>query len=67
MFPDLSHVKQTQRESTKEPMNEPEDTSHNMTLHNRALIEKHQVNVIHVQIFCTYLKKNNKNMLCYYI
>ena len=54
MFPNLSHVKQKQRESIEAPMNEPEETSHIMTLHIRALIEQHQVKVIHVQIFCTY-------------
>ena len=60
-------MKQTQIDSTKAPMNDQEETLDNMTLHNRALIEKHQVNIIHIQIFCTYLKKNNKKMLCYYI
>ena len=60
-------MKQTQRESTEAPMNEPKETSHNTTLHNRALIDQHQVKVIHVQIFCKYFKKDNKKMLCYYI
>ena len=44
-------MKQTQRESTEVPMNEPKETSHNTTLHNRALIDQHQLKVIHVQIF----------------
>ena len=60
-------MKQTQRESTEAPMNNPEETSDNMTLHNRVLIDQHQIKVIHVQIFCTYFKKDNKKMLCYYI
>ena len=38
-----------------------------VTLHNRALIDQHQVKVIHVQIFCKYFKKDNKKMLCYYV
>ena len=66
-FLDLSCMKHTQRDSTEAPMNEPEETSHNTTLHNRALIEKHQVKVIHVQIFWSYFNKNIKKMLCYYI
>ena len=66
-LPDLSRVKQTQRESPEAPMIELEETSHNTTLHNRALIEQHQVKIIHVQIFCTYFKENNKKILCYYI
>ena len=53
-FPNLSRVKQTHRESIEAPMNEPEETSHITTLHIRALIEQHQVKVIHVQIFSTY-------------
>ena len=47
-------MKQTQRYSTEAPMNDLEETSDNMTLHNRALIDQHQVKVIHVQIFRTY-------------
>ena len=66
-LPDLSCMKQTQRESTEAPMNDPEETSDNMTLHNRALIDQHEVKVIHVQIFCIYFWKYNKKMLYYYI